>query len=190
MIEFFNQRAHDILINLLDVVEDDLIERGICGPMEVSEYLTAFYIRETSDFLRYAIAYLPDDGRIAADIVISKMANSQRTSKYMKHATICGKQLALHTELYFPRFAEMLTKAYVEALRTCDELYMVMTDGIILLAAARLPGVQVSLRREFRRRGLSYDRFLVSDDLLSYQKRAALAPQHFDGKALLGTGSA
>lgn len=190
MIAYFNQRAHDLLINLLDIVEEELIRQKLCGPMETNEYLTAFYIKETSGFLRHASVYLPDEGRIAADIFISKLAKQPRTARYMKHATLCGHQLALHTELYFPRFAEMLTKAYVDVLRTCYDLRLVLTDGVILLAAARLPGVQVELRREFRRRGLSYDRLLVCNDLLAYQKRAALAPKHFDVKTLPGSGSA
>jgi hypothetical protein len=184
MIKMFDQRAHDLLVNLLDVAEEQLIEYGICGPQETNEYLTAFYIEEASCFLRHGLRYLPSEGRIAGDLFIWKLANATNSPKYHKHAKACGKQLAEHTELYFPRYAEMLTKAYIETLQNVEEPNLIMTHGVILLAAATLPGVDVALRREFRRRGLTYDRSLICDDDLATRRRVGLAPKDFDMNAL------
>ena len=174
--ETFNHRAHGFVMSVFDIAEDVLIENNVCCPHETNEYLTHFYIEEASCFLRHAQIYMQDEGRIAAEIFFAKLTNHRRASKFKKHSRICGQQISMQPVLYFPRFYELLTKAYVDVLRTTDDLKSAMFDGTVLLAAATLPDVRLELRREFRRRGLTYDRLLVADDELAARLRAALLP--------------
>ena len=176
MIEAFNHRAHWFVMTVFDIAEEALIERKLCKPHETNEYLTTFYIEEVSCFLKYAHTYMHSDGRIAAEIFFGKLTNHRRASKFEKHSRICGQQISMQPVLYFPRYYELLTKAYVDVLRTSDDLNAAMFDGTVLLAASTLPDVRLELRREFRRRGLGYDRLLVDDDVLATRLKAALLP--------------
>lgn len=174
--EAFNHRAHWFVMTVFDIAEEALIEEQLCKSHETNEYLTMFYIEEASCFLKYAQTYMYSDGRIAAEIFFGKLTNHRRASKFEKHSRICGQQISMQPVLYFPRYYELLTKAYVDVLRTSDDLNAAMFDGTVLLAASTLPDVRLELRREFRRRGLGYDRLLVDDDVLATRLKAALLP--------------
>jgi hypothetical protein len=174
--EAFNHRAHWFVMTVFDIAEEALIERNLCKPHETNEYLTMFYIEEASCFLKYAQTYMHSEGRIAAEIFFGKLANNRRASQFEKHSRICGHQISMQPVLYFPRYYELLTKAYVDVLRTSDDLNSAMFDGTVLLAAATLLDVRLELRREFRRRGLGCDRLLVDDDVLATRLKAALLP--------------
>jgi hypothetical protein len=172
----FNHRAHGFVMNVFDIVEETLIENDLCSPYATNEYLTLLYIEEASCFLRNAQTYIDSEGKIAAEIFFGRLTNHRRASKFKKHSRICGQQISMQPVLYFPRFYEILTKAYVDVLRTSSDLNAAMFSGTVLLAAATLPDVRLELRREFRRRGLRYDRLLVKDDVMATRLKAALLP--------------
>lgn len=175
----FDHRAHGFVMNVFDIAEEALIESDLCSPYATNEYLTLLYIEEASCFLQNAQTFIDSEGKIAAEIFFDKLTNHQKTLKFRKHSRICGQQISTQPVLYFPRFYEILTKAYVDVLRTSSNLNSAMFHGTVLLAAATLPDVRLELRREFRRRGLGYDRLLVNDDLLASRMKVALLPSDF-----------
>ena len=162
----FDHIAHERMSLLLEAAEDVLIDEGVCTREDALEYLTALYIAETGKFLGGGSCYLQTEERVAGWLFIQTITSHPKTKKYRKFAIELGRHIATHTPLYFPRYFEVLTKAYIEVLRTVEDLTAVMSDGVILLAAGTLPGLRTDLRREFKRRGLAYDKALVPDDVL------------------------
>ena len=73
----------------------------------------------------------------------------------------------MHTNLYFPNFYKLLTISYTTILHSAESLAELRNNGVLMLAAATLPGVRTEMRRELRRRGLPYEHLLVPDDVLS-----------------------
>ena len=102
----------------------------------------------------------------ARSIQASRSPEDLRRNMPWKLSTTSLASTRSRTPLYFPRYFEFLTKAYIEVLRTVEDLTSVMSDGVILLTAGTLPGLRTDLRREFKRRGLTYDKALVPDDVL------------------------
>lgn len=177
----FDHITHERLSLLFEAVEDVLIGEGVCSPSETNEYLTALYIREVGAFMSYASCYLDDEERAIGRNFIHDLTSLASTKRFRKYHRELGTHLATHTTVYFPRYHEMLTKAYLDVLHTVEDLQTVMFDGVIMLAAATLPGLRTDLRREFKRRGLDYDKLLVPDDVLSRRMKAGLHPSKLIG---------
>ncbi|WP_101342361.1 hypothetical protein [Cereibacter azotoformans] len=172
----FDHIMHERLSLLFEAVEDMLIEQGVCNPSETNEYLTALYIREVSTFMSGASYYLDAEERVAGWIFIHTLTAHSRTKRFRKYCRELGHHISTHTTVYLPRYHEMLTKAYLEVLHTVKDLRTVALHGTILLAAATLPGLRTDLRREFKRRGLEYDKLIVPDDVLARRMKAGLHP--------------
>jgi hypothetical protein len=166
-IEVFDQRTHELLIELFDAAEERMIELGMCQTVEADEYLTLEYIKTCGEFLQHAAAYLQSEGTIAADLFISKLADISQNKRIQRSSKKCALQLSMHTNLYFPNFYKLLTISYTTILHSAESLAELRNNGVLMLAAATLPGVRTEMRRELRRRGLPYEHLLVPDDVLS-----------------------
>ena len=158
--ELFDERAHRVVAELLDNAEDRLIRTGQCTLANVSDYLTLEYIRQAVSLLEHGVVYLEGDGRNAADIFLSKIAFGSAKKKLYRNSPRYARHLQQHEGIYFPNLRNLLRLAYLNLIQSECELDRLMRSGLILLAARTLPGVAIDIRREFRRRGLEYDRTL------------------------------
>lgn len=152
----FDAQANKLLTNAIEAAEQQLERRGV-RPELCDECLTLQYIETCADFMAHGIVYLPSEGKSASWIFLQKLAPA------LKKPNDCAAQLSNWTHLYFPRFVELLTVRYLGLLHTSTELQGIFRNGLVLLAAAKLPEARTEIRRELRRRGLAYDRQLVLD---------------------------
>lgn len=162
----FNQQADIQLSKMFDDAEQKLVTECNFKPEYCDEYLTMQYIETCASFLEQASAFLEGEGRSASWIFLHIVAGSNRG------LTDCAEQLTNWTGRYFPRFVELLTVRYLTLLNSTEALESIMRSGLVLLAVGTLPNAVIEVRRELRRRGLSYDRLLIPDDVLS--RRLAL----------------
>lgn len=173
----FDDRLHATLAGLFDRAEEKLVAKGICQADRADEWLTVQYIRETGTVVWGGQVYLPVDEFIGADIFLSNIADAQFKRLSLKRRRSCARQLAMHTQVYFPQYNTMLRMAYLHVLRsTKGHDFEVTHDGIILLAAAKLPGVLSDIRRELRRRGSKCDHLLVCNDTIKKLHKVLYLP--------------
>lgn len=157
----FNNRAHEVIIGVLDRAEEWMARNGICPAHLAEARLTSEYIDACASIIRGGIVYLAADERIGADIFLSKLGGAKFKRLSTRTQTMCAEQLSQHTHVYFPNYHTLLRFAYLHVLRSDCGPTPFYSHGVVLLAAAKLPGVITDIRRECRRRGLSYDRVLV-----------------------------
>ncbi len=168
----FDNRTHQVLRDALDGAEDHIVRTGKCEPQDATDYLTLLFIDTSSDFLDGGSALFQLEGNIVAEIFLEKVVRAAKIRNNQVLMRKCATQLSLHTHLYFPNYYDLLTIAYLNVLATCEDLQRTIHSGVIKLAAADLPGVIVDIRREFRRRGLSYDCLIVTDSTLAGRHKA------------------
>jgi hypothetical protein len=168
-LELFNENAHRLLADMLDEAEDRLVGMDVCEPQEADEYLTALYIRECGAFLEHGAVYLQNEERIAADLFLAKLPRRRARQWSNRRMRICAVQLSTNTHVYFPKYHMMLRLSYLHVLNQTEDWRALRRSGILMLAAATLPGVRSDIRRELRRRGASHISLIVPDDEL--QKR-------------------
>ncbi len=162
-IKLFDDKAHSIVQDLLDYGEERYVRDGLCTPANASEYLTLEYIATCRDFMSHAAQYLEADERIGADIFLAKLPRGNLKARYERNRDACARQLSSSTRLYFPHFEPLLRLALLHVLQSAKDAEAIRWNGVVLLAAASLPGVLTDVRRELRRRGLPYDVTLVAD---------------------------
>lgn len=177
--ELFDEKAHELLSDLFDAAEDCLTRQGICGASEADEYLTLEYIKTCGEYIEHAATFLQSEGATASLLFISKLAELSDGGRSAKYVQRCADQLSLHAGLYFPKFRKLLTASYLTVLHSIEDMGELQRSGILMLAAATLPGVRTELRREFRRRGLQYDRTLVPDNVLRLRLECQPQYRHF-----------
>jgi hypothetical protein len=165
----FNDALHATISKALDRTEEKMIGNGVCQPEYADEYLTARYIEACAGIIVGGLVYLPNDERIGAEIFLSKLGDPKFNRLSQRRKRECAVHLTNHTHVYFAQYHMMLRLACLHVLRSTTEYEHIEHDGVVLLAAATLPGVRSDIRREFRRRGASFDRLLVPDDV--YQQR-------------------
>jgi hypothetical protein len=168
-LELFNEKAHRLLAEMLDEAEDRLLGMDVCEPQEADEYLTALYIRECGAFIEHSAVYLQNEERIAADLFLGKLPRRRTRQWSNRRMRICAVQLSTNTPVYFPKYHTMLRLAYLHVLNQTEDWQALRRSGILMLAAATLPGVRSDIRRELRRRGAAHISLIVPDDEL--QKR-------------------
>jgi len=71
--------------------------------------------------------------------------------------------------MYFPNYATLLRLAYLHVLAITTDLETIRRSGLLMLAAASLPGVRTDVRRALRQRGATWDRTIASDEIVSRQ---------------------
>lgn len=163
----FDDRLHATLAGLFDRAEEKLVAKGICQADRADEWLTVQYIKETGTVVWGGQTYLPNDEFIGADIFLSYIADAQFKKLSVRRRQNCARQLATHTQVYFPQYNAILRLTCLHVLHsTTGSDFEVTHNGIVLLAAAKLPGVINDIRRELRRRGSKYDHLLVQNDIL------------------------
>lgn len=162
----FDEKAHVLLSDVLDQTESRLVREGVCKPESASEYLTVRYIKACGDFIEHASVYLENDERIAADLFLSELAKGALKARFNRNAKICAVQLSKHTLVYFPDYNKLLRLYYLQVLAASDVVSTLRHNGVLLLAAATLPGVRSDARRELRRRGANHDALLVPDETI------------------------
>jgi hypothetical protein len=159
-IQSFDDKAHTVVAELLDNAEARLIQTGQCTLDTVSDYLTLEYIKQAASILEYGIVYIDSDGRSAADIFLTRFAFGRVKAKFVRNSRRYAAHLQQHERYYFPNYPNLLRLAYLSHIQSDFELSRLVQSGLLMLAARSLPGVAIDIRREFRRRGLEYDRTL------------------------------
>lgn len=166
-LDLFNEKAHAILSDVFDQAEERLVRDSICPAPNASEYLALDYIKTCGDFIEHSVVYLENDERIGADLFLAKLPKGKLRPKFDRHAHKCAVQLSTHTHVYFPDYPKLLRLAYLHVLANTADLETIRRSGVLMLAAASLPGVRTDIRRELRRRGATWDRTIVCDDTLA-----------------------
>jgi hypothetical protein len=172
-LQVYDQAAHELLWKWLDDAESKVVRTNTATNVEATDYLTLEYIKECGCFLSYGAAFFENESKMASEIFIERMLGRSVRLREYRMIPRCAALLSLHTERFFPRYIEFLIVAYTTVLRDTEDLGRLLQNGVVVLAAATVPGAQIQLRREFRRRGLDYDRHLVSDETLAKRLRAA-----------------
>ncbi|MFB0874250.1 MULTISPECIES: hypothetical protein [unclassified Sphingobium] len=172
----FNDSLHAIISGALDRTEEKMIGNGVCQAEQADEYLTARYIEACAGILVGGLVYLTNDERIGAEIFLSKLGDAKFNRLSERRKRECAVHLTNHTHVYFPQYHMMLRLACLHVLRTKTGYDYIEHDGVILLAAATLPGVRSDIRRELRRRGASFDRLLVPDDIYKHRMSQRILP--------------
>lgn len=162
----FDSKSHELLTLLFDAAEEKLVSRGVCQSTEASFLLTMAYIKECGEFLENGIAFLKSEGVAASWMFIGNLAGSIGFKRIGRRDYQCAQQLLMHSALYFPEFYKALTVCYANKLQAAKDANEIQSSGILMMAAAMLPGARTELRRELRRRGLNYDRTLAPDDVM------------------------
>ncbi|GLQ79285.1 hypothetical protein GCM10007881_28030 [Mesorhizobium huakuii] len=165
----FDNKAHEIIASVLDNAAEHLVQTARCKPTETDEYLTLAYIAECSSVIKNGTSYLEVDEIIGAELFLEHFASGKSRTSFMRNDRKCAKQLAAHPNVYFPDYLTILRLAYLRVLNAADDATSIRANGTLMLAAASLPGVSTDIRRELRRRGLTYELSLVPKDVL--QKR-------------------
>ncbi|MFC5738642.1 hypothetical protein [Sinirhodobacter huangdaonensis] len=181
----FDTKADVVIREIRNRCEDDLVRKNVCCIEDADEYLCRDYVRQVSSVVQGAQSFLPGDAVTGAEIFLSRMVGDYGMGKYWRFSERCGKQLSLYADYYFRCYYEVLSMMYVETMQAADDKQIIELahNGTILLAAASLPGVVNELRREFRRRGLNYDRFLVANKDLDMRLGVQRRRQGLIGKA-------
>jgi hypothetical protein len=170
----FNDKAHVIVQDMLDYAEERLVRDGICTPANADEYLALNYIKTCGDFIQHSAQYLENEERIGADLFLAKLTTGALRSRFERNKRICALQLSANARLYFREYQNLLRLASLHVLQTAKDWQTIRWSGVVLLAAASLPGVLTDVRRELRRRGMTYDVTLVADATVQ-QRNATLS---------------
>jgi hypothetical protein len=166
-LERFNDKAHVIVQEMLDYAEEKLVCDCICTPANADEYLALNYIKTCSEFIQNSAQYLEIEERIGADLFLAQLTKGRLRGRFERNAHICGLQLAANTAVYFPDYGKLLRLALLHVLQSASDWRSIRWNGVVLLAAASLPGVLTDIRRELRRRGMPYEVTLVADATLN-----------------------
>ena len=165
-LEPLDERIEAFLSEVIDRTEARCVRNGVCTPEHADEYLTTEYIEDTSCLLFGANHYMLGDELIGADIFLTRLGDAIFDAASDRRKAKCVNQLVGHTHVFFPKYHEILKATFRHILSNhCGRAYELAHKGIILLAAATLPGARSEIRRELRRRGMN-ERGLVSDEAM------------------------
>lgn len=164
MLKPFNDKAHVIVQELLDLAETTIVRKGICTLENASRYLAIDYIGTCGDFIEHSVQYLENDERIGADLFLAKLATGRLKARFERNSLACALHLTRNTTTYFPEYLPLLRLALLHVLRSTTDAQSIRSNGVVLLASASLPGVLTDVRRELRRRGRDHDLTLVADE--------------------------
>lgn len=177
-IEQFNEQADALLSDLLDRAEARLVRNGVCKNEMADEHMTLLYIGACAGLIKGAVQYLFNDEALGADIFLWQLGDRRFKRWSTKRQQMCAVQLAGHTHVYFPKYHAILNLTFRHVLQTrADDRHGIAHSGILLLAAATLPGARSAIRRELRRLGIVESPTLVSDSELN-SKQLHLASQN------------
>ena len=165
----FNQDAHEFLIGIFNAFREKSISINTFHPLKVEYYLPNCYIETNSNVLSGSSVYLQGDGLAAAKDFISEitdgLSSGLRRKLHLKNRLReCAEQLLTYTNLYFPNFHQLLNDAYKEMLSTAKSADKLQHEGLLLFAAATLPGARNEICQKLRHYG--QERLLVPDDVL------------------------
>ena len=181
----FDNRAHEIVRQVLNVAEDKLLEGQISDPFEVEEYLCRFFIEDAAGAIQGSSWFEQGEATSGAETFLLKCVGGFTDKPHRMRRTLtpvklrtCGTQLSFHTPYYFPRYHAILTQRCIEELQQPDDAALIGAgwNGIFHLAAASLPGIKEEINRELRRRGLTYDAAKVPATHLARRMRAIGKP--------------
>jgi len=154
------------IVELLDAAEDRLVRDGACRGRDANDYLAFRYIAAASGIVHGATFFVANEERVRADIFLSNLPGSKFRRLSHKRKRACIELLAARPDRFFRSFNDTLRtvlQLIMERTRDPEQLNM---HGIVLLAAANLPGAVVDIRREIRRRGGSQRRLVVAEDFV------------------------
>ena len=176
----FNQDAHEFLVEVLNASREKLIKLEKWSPQEANDYLSNCYIEINSNIISGSSMYLQNDGIVAAQNFISEitdgLSSGLRRKLHLKNRLReCAEQLLTYTNLYFPNFHQLLNDAYKEMLSTAKSADKLQHEGLLLFAAATLPGARNEICQKLRHYGK--ERLLVPDDVL-YERLLPIINMH------------
>jgi hypothetical protein len=166
--------AYATLVELLDAAEDRLVRDGICRGRDANDYLAFRYIAAASGIVHGASFFVANEERVGADIFLSDLPTPKFRRLSRKRQRACVELLAARPDRFFRSFNDTLRtvlQLIMEKTSDPEELNM---HGVVLLAAANVPGAAIDIRREIRRRGGSEMRLVFAGDL---EQKAAIGGQ-------------
>jgi hypothetical protein len=159
--QLHDERAYSIVRNVVDYAEERLVRTGICAPENAARYLALDYIATCSSAIEHGTQYLESDERIGADLFLAKLPTGALKAQYHRNRKLCAAHLAAQPWLHFADYKPILRIAFLNAIRTIGDVRELRFSGVALLACGTFDDAPTDLRREFRRRGLSYDPTLI-----------------------------
>lgn len=175
----FDSRAHEVLREMFDQVEDTLIRDGICEPDETEDYLCREFIAQLATTTFGVCNFNQREAEIGGEIFLSGLRNIYSLPKHTgAFEKACARQLTYHLTYYFRDYHATMTKAFIERLQesTTAELGGYKHTAFFQIAAATIPGVRDQIRREYRIRGLPAP-MLVGDRVLEDRMKVSRSPQ-------------
>lgn len=160
-LQLHDEKAYPIVANVVDYAEERLVRTGICSPENAARYLALDYIATCSSAIEHGTQYLESDERIGADLFLAKLPTGTLKAQYHRNRKRCAAHLAAQPSLHFPDYKPILRIAFLNAIRTIADVRELRFNGVALLACGTFDDAPTDLRREFRRRGLSYDPTLI-----------------------------
>lgn len=173
----FKEKYHRIVSPILAYAEDHYSDNGYCYPDNASEYLAVKYIEQCASLIDNGVQYLEKDEYYGSELFLCDHCPKHLRRSFERHSYECARHLSLNIEIYLPEYRDVLQLAYLKLIAKAKSIRDIINCGIILLAAATLPEAKTDIRRELRRRGLPYDRTLVSDSTLERRN----APRQLQG---------
>jgi hypothetical protein len=162
--QLHDEAAYSIVNDIVDFAEARLVAKGICRREQAQRCLTLDYIATASGAVQNAVLYSENDERIGADMFLAKLPIGQLKPLYHRNRKRCAAHLASKPSLHFPDYEPILRVAFLHVMRTIDDVRELRFNGVALLACGTfLDSAITDLRRECRRRGLSYEPTFVND---------------------------
>ncbi len=159
--QLHDERAYSIVGNVVDYAEERLVRTGVCSRENAARYLALDYIATCSSAIEHGTQYLESDERIGADLFLAKLPTGTLKAQYHRNRKRCAAHLAAKPPLHFVDYKPILRIAFLNAIRTIGDVRELRFSGVALLACGTFEDAPTDLRREFRRRGLSYDPTLI-----------------------------
>ncbi|MBN8806652.1 MAG: hypothetical protein J0I47_00215 [Sphingomonas sp.] len=162
----FNDKAHSIISDLLDRNEDRLVRNRDCEPERANDRLAYDYIMRCATMSRGATTFIFHDERVGTECFLFDLHGSLAKIRSKRNRVACTAQLMQFQRDYFPQYNSILRLTYLNELSKIDHRQNCILNGVIKLAAAKLPNVRSDIRRKLRSLGYGYDALLVADDTL------------------------
>jgi len=158
----FDEASYATIVGMIDAAEDWLVESGKCRENEAHAWLTRDYLKCAAGIINGATCYVTIDEKLAASIFLSSLPGAKLALRSTRRADACAKMLFEQRHMFFPDYGTLLRYFFdLEMKRTFPT--SLRMNGLILLAAATLPGARAQIRRENRRRD-GFEGLLVTND--------------------------
>lgn len=151
----FDDKAHQIVGAMLEAVMQKM--DGRCDP----EFeLTWDYIERCESYASHTLFYSEFDRMHASQSLLGSMrpaVPANIRARYDRYHRQCALQLSWYSSVYFAEFHPILRMVTLAVLASAPTLQHLKWSGILRLALAELPNIEIDIRREIRRRGGQFE---------------------------------